>query len=93
MKTYSASLLIALFSISAPLIAAGNSGQLDRPQPVITHQSETCGDSLCVETNIRPHEPGLFDKPNVFEHRQRTDPRSTSDYDNTDASVRLKIGF
>lgn len=86
-------LFIILASALAPLAASARLSSLDSAETVAEDRNETCYGNICVEARRRAVLPDPQEKPDAMTERQRRDPWSTTDYDSSNSSIRLRIGL
>lgn len=55
-------------------------------------KKEACHGRICISSRDNQDVPDMFEKKDKFDHRKRTYPRSSFDYDHTDTTSRIRLG-
>ncbi|CNI16827.1 Uncharacterised protein [Yersinia massiliensis] len=89
--------IVSFFLISTPLMAVEPLVLKDSDSTFSYKENRACINKICFESKNNNKMPDMFEKPDRFSQRERTDPWSTydfdhsSNFDNSSNSVHLSI--
>ncbi|VEB95939.1 Uncharacterised protein [Cedecea lapagei] len=86
-------LIISIFLISTPLMAADLSGLKSSDSLFSTQDNKVCYNTICLGANDNHRLPDLFRKTDRFSRRAQTDLWSTYDFDHSDTGIRISVGL
>lgn len=86
-------LILSIFLISTPLMAADISGLTSSDSPFSTQDNKLCYGKVCVGSSENKHLPDMFGKADPLSRRAQTDPWSTYDFEHSGTGVRISVGL